>query len=262
MTVISNIGAQTLGGWDSLRHTASVIWGIICLAFKPRYWPGAVRDLLGRQVLFTGIEALSLTSIISILTGISVVTQTQVWLAKFGQSEMLGPILVAVIVREVGPLLVNLIVIARSGTAMATELANMQVRREVYILDAQGIDPMVYLVMPRVLGVAISVFCLTVIFIFLSLVSGYVFGFLLSVSTGDPGLFFTSVIGALTQKDIFNMLAKTLIPGLATGAICCINGLGVQKAVTEVPQAATRSVVRSIFAVLLISAIVSVLTYL
>ncbi|MFC1497063.1 MlaE family ABC transporter permease [Verrucomicrobiota bacterium] len=259
--MLSKTGGYVLKRWLSVRHVAAVVWGVLSLAPRPNCWPRTVRSLFGRQILFTGIEALGIISLIAFLAGISVVTQTQVWLTRIGQTEMLGSVLVMVIVREVGPILVNLVVAGRSGTAMAAELANMRVRGEINVLDAQGIEPMQYLVMPRVLGMAVSVFCLTIIFIALALGTGFVFGFFLKVTTSDPGLFFNNVMSAISPKDIANVFAKTIIPGLTTGAISCISGLSVRGAVTEVPVAVTRSVVASIVTVLVLSALFSVLTY-
>ncbi|MBN2301353.1 MAG: ABC transporter permease [Lentisphaerae bacterium] len=214
-----------------------------------------------KQIVFTGFDALSLILLVGVLAGISVVTQAQLWLGKFGQIEMLGPLLVAVIVREAGPLLVNFAVIGRSGTAIAAELASMRVRGEIDLLDAQGVDPMVYLVMPRVLSIAISVLSLTVVFVVASFGSGYLFGLPIGVSAGDPSVFVRTVLQAVTTKDIANLLAKTIIPGLVSGAICCVEGLSAHGSATEIPQATARAVVRSIASVLFVSALISVLTY-
>jgi len=141
-------------------------------------------------------------------------------------------------------------------------LGNMNVHGEVRVLDAQGLDPFTYLVIPRVLGVALSVFCLTIVFVVVSFISGYLSGLLLGAGSGRPGVFFSSVIGAISPSDVFNLLAKTWIPGLLTGAICCVEGLSISAAMTEVPQAATRAVVHSITALFITSALVSLLTYL
>ena len=261
MNILHSIGKRTIKQWRSLSSVTAVICGVLLISIKPRYWPRTVRELIVKQVLFTAIDALGMIILIAVLSGISIVTQAQVWLAKLGQSTMLGAILVAVIIREIGPLLVNLVIIGRSGTAVATELAGMKVRNEIDVLDSQGIDPMIYLVMPRVIGMAVSVLCLTVIFSLVSLLSGYLFGMMLGVTKGEYQQFINSVTSAISPKDVANFLAKTIIPGLTTGAICCMEGIGVQGSVTEIPQAATRGVVRSIAAVLVVSAIVSILTY-
>ncbi|MFH0878429.1 MAG: ABC transporter permease [Lentisphaerota bacterium] len=262
MNWIGKLGDHTLGRLRTVNHLVSVIWAVLCFSVHPYAWPRTVKNVLARQILFTGYEAVRFISTIALMVGISIVVQTQVWLNAVGQSGLLGPVLVMVIVREVGPLLANFVVIGRSGTAIATELANMNVNGEVRVLDALGLDPFTYLVIPRVLGVALSVFCLTVVFVVVSFVSGYVFGVLMGSTAGDPLKFLNSVLKSISPADVFNLLAKTFIPGLLTGAICCVEGLSVSASVTEVPQAATRAVVRSITSLFVTSALVSLLTYL
>ena len=262
MHLIARIGRQTILRWRNLRYLLAVMWAVLTVAARPHCWRRSVRNVLARQILFTGYEATRFVSVVACMVGLSIVVQTQVWLTAAGQTQLLGPVLVAIIVREVGPLLTNFVVIGRSGTAMATELGNMKVNGEVHLLDAQGLDPFIYLVVTRVLGVAISVFCLTIIFIVVSFVSGYLCGCLLGSTPADPMRFCDTVFAALTRADLFNLLIKTLVPGLMTGVICCTEGLAVGSATTEVPQAATRGVVRSATALFVISALVSVATYL
>lgn len=257
--MLFRLGGRTLRQWRFIRDIAAIVAGVVWLAVRPRNWPRTVRAILARQIIFTGVDAIGLTLTIACLAGISVVAQIQMWLG--GESAMLGPILVTVIVREAGPLLVNLLVISRSGTAIAAELANMRVHGETDVLEAQGIDPMTYLVMPRVLAITVSVFCLTLFFACVSLLSGYIFGVFLGVTPPEPSLFRTGVFTAIAARDIWNLLAKTVLAGLLVGTICCNEGLMVQGSVTDVPRAATGGVVKSIITVVLVSAIVSVLTY-
>jgi len=261
MTYIGHIGKTTLARWRSNVRLFAVVWAVLQLAARPRYWPRTVRAVFARQILFTGVEALKFVSLVALITGVSVVVQAQLWLGKTGQTALLGPILVMVIIREVAPLLVNFIVIGRSGTAMATELANMKVTGEILVLEAQGLDPLVYLAMPRMLGMAISVFCLTIAFIVVSFTSGYICGILMGVGVNDPLLFVDSILKDVHLPDVCSLLAKTLIPGMLTSVICILEGLSVQRAITEVPQAATRAVVRSIAILFIVSVIVSILSY-
>jgi phospholipid/cholesterol/gamma-HCH transport system permease protein len=138
----------------------------------------------------------------------------------------------------------------------------MKVNGEVHALDAQGIDPFIYLVVTRALGMAVSVFCLTIVFIVVSFTSGYLSGVLMGATSMDPMQFNDTVFRALSQADVLNVILKTFIPGLLTGVICCTEGLSVGTAITEVPQAATRGVVRSTTALFITSALVSLVTYL
>jgi phospholipid/cholesterol/gamma-HCH transport system permease protein len=151
--------------------------------------------------------------------------------------------------------------VGRSGTAVATELATMRVHREIDVLDAQGVDPMVYMIMPRVLGMMFSVFGLTIMFIAGAFVSGYVFGFIVEAAPGDPARFAFSLMSAVTPGTVVSLLVKTILPGMVSASICCLEGMGVKGALTEVPQAATRAVVRSLASAILISALVTILSY-
>ncbi|MFH1039207.1 MAG: ABC transporter permease [PVC group bacterium] len=261
MKAVSPIGGYVVSRWRFFRYLAAVTGAILASCLQRGTFRPTVRNVLARQILFTGFEAVRFVALIAFLIGISVVVQTQVWLARAGQTSLLGPVLVMVIIREIGPLLVNFVVIGRSGTAIATELGNMNVSGEVRVLDALGLDPFLYLVVPRVLGVVGSVFCLSIIFIVVSFGSGYLSGVLFGATAGSPVFFFRSVFKAITPSDVFNLLAKTIIPGLLTGVICCTEGLGVRAAITEVPQAATRAVVRSVTALFIVSVLVSIFTY-
>ncbi len=247
--------------WHRQRYVLAVAWTVLTVAVKRQFWTRSARDVLARQILFTGYEAVKFVSMVAFIIGISIVVQTQALLGTLGQTALLGPVLVTVVIREVGPLLTNFIVIGRSGTAMSTEMGGMMVHGEVHAMDAQGLDPFIHLVVPRVLGSAIAVFCLTIVFIVVSFISGFISGNLFGVTSGDFWMFTDSVFGAVKKADVFNVLAKTLIPGLMTGAICCIEGLSVGPATTEVPQAATRAVTRSIAALFITSVLVSLLTY-
>ncbi len=261
MSFLAAIGDGAIGRFSRLRWLVAVAWAVVILAFRPSSWPRTTRCVFARQIVFTGYDALGFVSIMALLTGIAVVVQAQVWMGRLGQSELLGPLLVAVIVRELGPILVNFIVIGRSGTAMAAELAGMTVRKEVDVLDAQGLDPMVYLVMPRAIGMAVCVCCLAVVFVLVSFGSGYLCGAFMGTGPGEPTIFLRSVLRGAEPADFYNLLAKTLIPGLLTGVIASLEGLSVEGMATDIPQAVTRSVVRSYAAVVVVSVLVSILTY-
>jgi phospholipid/cholesterol/gamma-HCH transport system permease protein len=260
MSFLAPIGDYALGKLRPIRHLVAVASSVVALAVQPRSWPRSVRRVLGRQIFFTGVQGLGFILALAFFVGLGLVTQAQFWMSRLGTSEFLGPFLVTVIFREIGPLLVSLVIIGRSGTAIATELGGMVVRQEVKVLDAQGLDPMVYLVMPRVIGLAISVFALTMFFALASLASGYFFARLMGIAPGSVELFLSSILNGLTPTDIINLLAKTLPSGLMIGAICCMEGLGVTY-VTEIPQSATRTVVRANTAVFVIYAAVSFATY-
>jgi phospholipid/cholesterol/gamma-HCH transport system permease protein len=262
MPLLTSTGRGAIDLYNRLCRLASVSVAVVALAVRPTSWRKPTRVLLARQIVFTGYDAIGFVAVVALMAGVSVVVQAQMWMGRLGQAERLGPLLVTVIVRELGPLLVNFIVIGRSATAMAAELAGMKVRREVDVLDAQGVDPLVFLVMPRAVAMSVCVFGLAMLFIVFSFGSGYLCGAFLGTGPGDPLIFYRSVIQGLAAHDFYNILAKTLIPGLMTAVIAANEGLSVEGVATDIPQAVTRTVVRANLAVLVVSVIVSVLTYL
>ena len=261
MSFIASTGQGAINLYNRLCRMASLGTAVVWLACRRSSWTRPTRMVLSRQIVFTGYDAIGFVSVVALLTGISVVVQAQVWMGRLGQSELLGPLLVTVLVREVGPLLVNFIVIGRSATAMAAELAGMKVRQEVQVLDAQGLDPMVFLVMPRAVSMSLSIMGLTILFALFSLGSGYLCGAFMGTGPGDPAIFFRSVMQGISALDFYNLLAKTLIPGLLIGVIAANEGLSVEGVATDIPQAVTKTVVRAYLAVLVVSVIISVLTY-
>jgi phospholipid/cholesterol/gamma-HCH transport system permease protein len=262
MRVIAKLGETVWAQWDELRHAAAVIGTVLGVAVVPRSWPRAVRDLFARQVLVVGVEPVLFVCGVAVFVGISVVVQLAFWTGTTGQSQLLGPLLVTVVARELGPLLTNLVVIVRSSSAMTTELGVLKVSGAVQLLETQGKDPFLNLVMPRLLGVALSTFCLTIVFILAAFGSGYLFGAWLGTGSRDVWFFINTVLNALRPQDVASILAKSILPALFTAASCCIGGLGVGKLVTDIPPATQRALTRSIAGLFLISAGVSLLTYL
>ncbi len=261
--MLAPLGSFAINQVRKITYLAAVVAAVVVVGARPRRWSPAVRNVLARQVLFSGVDAISFISFIALLVGVSVVVQASIWLRTLGQTQLLGPILVTVIIRELGPLLANFVVIGRSGNAIAAELGNMKISGEVHLLDAMGLDPFVYLVIPRVIGFAISVFCLTILFFFVSLTSGYLLSlFFTSQRAMPPGEFIINIGESLRTSDAVLVIIKTIVPALCAAAICCTEGLAVNNSITEIPVATTRSLQRSSFALFFISAAASFLSYL
>jgi phospholipid/cholesterol/gamma-HCH transport system permease protein len=262
MQFLAAIGQFFLTQLRKFVYLAAVIAAAVYVGFQPRHWSRAVRNVAARQVLFSGVDAINFIFFIAFLVGVSIVVQANVWLQKVGQGQLLGPILVTVVIRELGPLLANFVVIGRSGNAIAAELATMKVNGEVHVLDAQGLDPFVYLVIPRIFGFAVSVFCLTVLFFAVSLTSGYILSLFLGGRPVPPMEYIDNLGASLRPSDLILVPVKTILPAMLAGAICCTEGLSVGNAITDIPRATTRSLQRSSFGLFFISAAASFLSYL
>jgi phospholipid/cholesterol/gamma-HCH transport system permease protein len=259
--VIGGLGERAWAQWDELRHAAAVIGTVLYVSVWPRYWVRTVRRAFVRQVVAIGVDSVGLVCGVAVFVGITVVVQLAFWVAEAGQSQMLGPLLIGVVARELGPVLISLVVIVRSGSVMATELGIMKIGGRVHVLEAQGISPFLYLVMPRVLAAAVSTFCLTIVFILVALTSGHLFAATAGKAGRDLLLFADTVSKAIHPKDVLAILSKSVLPALYAGASCCIGGLGVGRSMAEVPHATQRALVRSVAGLFVISTAVSLLTY-
>lgn len=204
-------------------------------------------SILVSQIYFTGYNALALITFIALASGSIIVLQSTAQLSILGSQEMMGNILVVTIIRELGPLLTALIVIARSGTAVATELGSMQVNKEIESLRTMSIEPLAYVVFPRIVGGVISLVCLAFYFNCIALIGG----FLVSNLVSDLSFsFYLEVLAqALTPEDFALNIIKNSISGLLIFSIATYHGMKVKGAPHEVPMATTKAVVNSIMAV-------------
>ena len=261
MNTIAQIGLSSLNIFQEIRYQVAVILAVLSTSIKKRYWTKTVRIELARQIYSSGVESIGFVAYIAFAVGISFVAQALVWTEKVGQTTLLGPLFVTVLIRETVPILNNILAITRNGTAMTTELGNMKISGNVQVLDAQGLDPFIYLVMPRVLGLMIAVFCLNVVFILVSFSTGYIAALLLSSDIADPSSFIHNILTSVSFVDFVSLFVKSIIPALFTGSICCTEGLRVDRSVSEVPLATKRALSHSVRALFMTTMIISLLMY-
>lgn len=211
------------------------------------------------QIYFTGIQALPLMAILALATGSIVILQSSTNLHFFGGVSWLGQLLVVIVVRELGPLITALVVIARSGTAVASEVGNMRANREIEALEIMGINPLSYIVFPRLVGGVISLVCLSFYFTLIALLGGFVVTFF--VHDLPFSYYLDSLLRALKASDGILFLTKNLFSGLIIFTIACYQGLSVRRSPTEVPVATTGAVVKSIIAVVVFNLVVTLIFY-
>lgn len=260
--LLDRIGAAIAYPFVDVCTLVSSAVGIFWMGLHPSRWNRAVRTVFVRQILFTAFEAVGAIVFCGLLIGLGVVLQASLAFFKLGQESHLGKVLVMVIVREVGPLMVNLFVIARSGTAIASEIATMVLMGDTRVLESQGMDLTHYLLLPRCFGVAVSVFLLTVIFVIVSICTGGLASLCIPALSGQTARFFNEICAAVVPTDIINLVAKSFIPGFLTALICCRTGSSSTVAVTMIPIASAKGVVQSLTTLLVVTILITLLTYL
>jgi len=257
---------ESMGRWvlAPIEYTLEVFL-MIYLSFRAAFFDNAqgmrtVLSVVSAQIYFTGFQALPLISVLALASGSIVILQSSSNLSLLGGTSMVGDLMVAIIVRELAPLLTALIVIARSGTAVASEIGNMRVNREIEALEAMGIHPLSYVVFPRLLGGIISVVCLSIYFVLVACMGGY---FVTSLLQHMPFSFYTDLLArAFAGADLGLFFLKNTFSGAIIFMIACYQGFLVKQSPHEVPQVTTKAVVNSVIYVVLFNMTVTVLFYL
>lgn len=216
--------------------------------------------VLVMQILFTGYEALRISAVLALAIGVAINLIGSSLLAGFGQGKLMYTLLIIVVTRELGPLLTAFIVIARSGTAIATELGGMVVAHEIEAYVAVGVNPIAYLAAPRVLGVVISMMVLTIYFNVFGLFGSFAVMQLLKPVAFQEYL--KNLVEVLTVGDLLLGLVKSLVFGVIISVVSTYRGFAVERSTTEVPVAGIRAVGTSFILCIVADAVLTAVLYL
>lgn len=209
-----------------------------------------------RQVYFSGLEAVRIVLSMALALGTVIIAQT-ISIAGGESGFLTGKLMTWIVIRELGPLLAAIIVIARSGTAIAAELSQMKINGELEYIEGLGISTAEYLIMPRIMGMTTALVILTVYFEVAAVMGGFA---IVSLGWHVPYELYTQgIFSVLTLTGVAGSLAKSALFGLVIASICCRTGQSVGKSVTQIPQAATRGVMQSLFLVLSLDGLLSLL---
>jgi phospholipid/cholesterol/gamma-HCH transport system permease protein len=217
-----------------------------------------IRPLVLAQVARAGLGLLPMVMFLAGALGLVVIGQTVSLLSRVGAQDWLGTVMAAVVVRELGPLLAALTVLSRIGTANVIELGTARAMGEVESLEVIGIDPVHYLVVPRVLGLAFGIFALTVYLILGAVVSGYLWAFLQDVPI-LPGDYFRQLAESLRGLDFVVLAGKTLLFGSIIAVVTCYYGLAQPLRLEEIPRATIRAVGQSVVLCVVVDALFLIL---
>lgn len=200
-----------------------------------------------QQLARAGVRLLPIIGFIGAAVGFVIVGQTLSLLAQVGQVGLTGDLLVMVVVREVAPFVAALVVLARVGTATVVELGTARALGEVETLEALGIDPIHFLVVPRVIGLTCSVMALTVYLTLITLFSGWVFAVIANLPY-PLAVYFGYIAGALEWYDFVLIGAKTASFGAVSAMVVCYHGLAQPVRIEDVSAATTRTVAQCVVA--------------
>src|SRR6202171_6402643 len=237
--MIERLGALVLDGILQLGQFVVFLLGAIfymCVPpYKPRLWI--------RQIRTIGADSLFLIILIGGFTGMVLGLQGYNTLRRFGSEGALGAVVALVLVRELGPVLAALMIAARAGSAMAAELGSMQSTEQIDALTVMAINPVQYLVSPRVLAGVISFPLLTSIFDVIGIWGGWAVG--VGLMGAPSGPFFNGIAQNMSGHDIATGVYKALVFGLVVMWVCCYKGYYAERMATGVSRATTQAVVLS-----------------
>jgi phospholipid/cholesterol/gamma-HCH transport system permease protein len=253
---IEHTGATVVARVRQWYGMGTLLYDAICaIFFTDRRSHRASWHQVVSQILFTGVQAMGLVSIIGLFCGVTIVIQAMTNMPKFGASEYFGNLMVIIVVRELGPFFTALVVIGRSGSALAAYIGTMRVNKEVTALEAMGIYPVHFLVMPAFTAMVAAMICLSVYFDLIAIIGGLLVA---QVVVHIPmGIFLSKVLDALTITDILVSFVKNTLFGSLIAVIACYHGMAVNN-IRQVPMAAIRAVVGSMVAIIVVNVIITI----
>lgn len=240
--------------WRQLAYLFMEFWlGLRGLRGNHRRY---VKNLTIHQIIFSGIDAVGVVSVIAVVIGGVVLVQMMTFAPGFQSSPFLMGIVTSLITRELAPIFTALILVGRSGSAITIELGTMRVKRHHEALAAMGIDIAQYFYVPRVIGLTVAGILLNGYFIIMTFLSWFV------ISSFQHGIDIPKMtdlfVGSLHISDLFICIFKGGVLGMAVAIICIHQGVNVKNSVTEIPQRASKAIVTAFISTFIISMFISI----
>ncbi|PIR20122.1 MAG: ABC transporter permease [Deltaproteobacteria bacterium CG11_big_fil_rev_8_21_14_0_20_47_16] len=203
-----------------------------------------------QQMEFIGVRSVPIIALTGLFVGAVFGLQTGKAFALFNAETLVGATIGLSLAREIGPVFTALMVTARACSAMAAELGTMRVTEQIDALETMAVDPIHYLVVPRVVAATLMTPLLTGIFIFIGVFGGYLVGVqLLNI---DEGSFLNKLYYYVDVNDLIGGLVKSAFFGFAISLISCYQGFNTRNGAEGVGRATTQAVVISSVTILIL----------
>ena len=202
---------------------------------------------LAIAVEFIGAGSLFIVGLVGTFTGMAFTASTITGFRQFGAEGMVGGVVGLALARELAPVLAGVVVTARAGSTMASELGNMRVTEQIDAITTMGVSPVQYLVVPRILATVITLPALALAFGIAGMLGAYVVAVVLQAI--DPGVFMDRVRTFVEWADIRELLIKSVIFAIIISTICCKKGFHASGGARGVGEATAKAVVASIVTV-------------
>jgi phospholipid/cholesterol/gamma-HCH transport system permease protein len=254
---LTSVGRTTIETWVRGRAASTflgeTVIGLVKLARAPRRFRW--RDCI-HEMQLCGAMALPIVSLISFLVGLIMAYQAAVQLRQFGADIYVADLVGLSVVREMGPLMAAIILAGRTGAAFAATLANMKANDEVDALESLGISPVQFLVLPRLIALAVMMPLLALYSNGVGILGGMAVG--AGVLEIPPSAYWVETQSIIDLSDVNSGLLKSVAFGVLIGLSGCLRGLQAERSAAGVGQAATSAVVTGILLIIVADALFAV----
>lgn len=265
---IASVGRLALDRVNQCGDAVRYVGGIGYLLRDTTVW--AMKGLFSSQVKFSwpaliaqmvrvGVKSVPIVVMVQIFIGVILALQLAPTLAAYGQVERVADVVAIAVVRELGPLLTAIVLSGFAGASIAAEIGAMVEAEEIKALRAHALNPIRFLVTPRVLATCVMIIALTVIADFLGVFGGFLTS--LYILDVPPFLYINLTQSALVGTDLFTGLTKAAVFGGVIALIACHEGLQVKGGAEGVGRATTATVVKAIVALIGIDALFTAVFY-
>ncbi len=255
--LLTRIGASTMAAGQAFIDTLNFI-GAAFLTFL-KFFAGKARFQRSELMLTiqqSGVEALPIVSLISVLIGLILAFIGAVQLMMFGAQIFVANLVAIAMVRVMGAVMVGIIMAGRTGAAFAAQIGTMQVNEEIDALQTLGISPMEFLVLPRMLALILMMPLLCVYADLMGILGGFIVGVgMLDISVTQ---YVNQTINSLNLYHFFIGLFHSFVFGILIALAGCLRGIQCGRSASAVGQATTSAVVTSIVSIVLATAIITV----
>jgi len=196
---------------------------------------------------FIGAGSTFIVGLVGLFTGMAFTVSSIVGFRQFSAEGMVGGVVALALARELAPVLAAVVVTARAGSTMASELGNMRVTEQIDAITTMGVSPVQYLVVPRIVATTLMLPLLAVCFGMSGMVGAYMVAVLWQAI--DPGVFFDKIQQFVQPSDLRMLGTKSALFGVIVSVICCKKGFFASGGARGVGEATAKAVVASIVAI-------------
>lgn len=231
------IGRKTISGLSEAGEIILLLFQSLLWLIRPPWRP----RLVFRQMEFVGNKSINVVVLTGAFTGGVFALQSYHGFSLFGAESLVGSTVALALTRELGPVLTSLMVTGRAGSAMAAELGTMRVTEQIDAMYVMAVNPIQYLILPRVIAAVIMLPILTVVADFVGILGSYIVG--VGILGIDDGIFTAKILEYLEFNDIGMGLIKAGFFGLILSIVGCYKGFYTYGGAEGVGRSTTEAVV-------------------